>query len=326
MNLSGTKQLIIGGGGFIGSHLVEDLLKTDVAEVVVFDNFVAGKRGHLAAALKDPRCRLAEGLGDIRDARALAQAMRGMDGVFHLAALWLLHCWDHPREAFEVNIGGTFNVLEACVEAGIKRLVFSSSASVYGDAEEVPMTERHPFNNRNFYGATKISGESMCRAFHGRQGLDYVGLRYMNVYGPRQDLHKAYAGVIPSLLQRVAAGEPPVINGDGTQTYDFVHVSDVARANRLAMEAEVTDECINVGTGVQTRIRDLAELLLGEIGSEMNPIYQPYTEADARQLVQHRIGCPRRANELIQFSHAIPLREGLRTVIEWHNATEVAHA
>lgn len=326
MNLRGTRQLVIGGAGFIGSHFVEQLLTSDVAEVVVFDNFASGKLENLADALKDSRCRLAEGSCDIRDANALAQAMQGMDGVFHLAALWLLHCRDHPREAFEVNISGTFNVLEACVEAGIKRLVFSSSASVYGDAAELPMTENHPFNNRNFYGATKISGESMCRAFHDRYGLDYVGLRYMNVYGPRQDLNKAYAGVIPSLLRRATAGEAPVINGDGSQAYDFVHVSDVARANRLAMEAEVTDECINVGTGVQTRIRDLAELLLGEIGSEMNPIYQPYTEADARQLVQHRIGCPRRAKELIQFSHAVPLREGLRTVIEWHNATEVAHA
>jgi UDP-glucose 4-epimerase len=326
MNLRGTKQLVIGGAGFIGSHLVEQLLTSDVAEVVVFDNFASGKPENLAEALKDSRCRLAEGSCDIRDANALAQAMQGMDGVFHLAALWLLHCRDHPREAFEVNIEGTFNVLEACVGTDIKRLIFSSSASVYGDAEELPMTEKHPFNNRNFYGATKISGESMCRAFHDRYGLDYVGLRYMNVYGPRQNLHKAYAGVIPSLLQRVDAGEPPVINGDGTQAYDFVHVSDVARANRLAMEAEVSDECINVGTGVPTCIRDLAELLLGEIGSELKPIYQPYTEADARQLVQHRIGCPRRAEELIQFRHAMPLREGLQTVVEWNNDVEVAYA
>lgn len=326
MNLSGTKQLVIGGAGFIGSHLVEELLAGDVAEVVIFDNFTAGKPEHLAGALNDSRCRLVEGNCDIRDANALAQAMQGMDGVFHLAALWLLHCRDHPREAFEVNIGGTFNVLEACVQAGIKRLVFSSSASVYGDAEELPMTEKHPFNNRNFYGATKISGEAMCRAFHDRHGLDYVGLRYMNVYGPRQDLQKAYAGVIPSLLQRVAAGEPPVINGDGTQAYDFVHVNDVARANRLAMEAPVTDEFVNVGTGVQTTIQELADLLLAEIGSELEPVYKPYSEADARQLVQHRIGCPRRAKEVIQFSHAVPLGEGLRTVIEWHNVTEVTHA
>lgn len=188
------------------------------------------------------------------------------------------------------------------------------------------MTEEHPLNNRNFYGATKISGEAMCRAYHDRHGLNYAGLRYMNVYGPRQDLHKAYAGVIPSLLQRVAAGKAPVINGDGTQAYDFVHVGDVARANRLAMEAEVTDEFFNVGTGSQTPICELAEMLLEELGTNLQPIYQPYNEADSRQLVQHRIGCTRKAGELIQFHSAIPLREGLKSVIEWSEREEVASA
>lgn len=326
MNMKGTKQLVIGGAGFIGSHLVEELLTTEVAEVVVFDNFAAGKPENLSAALEDSRCRLAEGPNDIRDAKALEAAMDGVDGVFHLAALWLLHCRDFPREAFEVNIAGTFNVLEACVAAGVKRLVFSSSASVYGNAEEVPMTESHPFNNRNFYGATKISGEAMCRAFHDRHGLNYVGLRYMNVYGPRQDPHMAYAGVIPSLLQRVADGERPVINGDGTQAYDFVHVRDVARANCLAMEAEVSDEFVNVGTGVQTSIRELVEMLLEETDSALEPIYQPYDDADLRQLVHHRIGCIRKAQDLIGFRHAQSLRPGLRSVIEWHSQTELTHA
>lgn len=317
---------MIGGAGFIGSHLVEELLYSDVAEVVVFDNFVAGKSENLATALKDPRCRLANSNCDIRDFEALSQATQGMDGVFHLAALWLLHCQEHPREAFEVNVAGTFNVLEACVATGVKRLVFSSSASVYGNAEEMPMTEEHPLNNRNFYGATKISGEAMCRAYYDRHGLKYVGLRYMNVYGPRQDLHKAYAGVIPSLLQRVAAGEAPVINGDGTQAYDFVHVGDVARANRLAMEADVTDEFLNVGTGSQTPICELAEMLLEELGTNLQPIYQPYNEADSRQLVQHRIGCTSKAGELIQFHSAIPLRKGLKSVIEWSKRAEVTSA
>jgi len=326
MNLSGTKQLVIGGAGFIGSHLVEELLTTEVAEVVVFDNFVAGKPENLSAALEDPRCRLAEGICDIRDPDALAAAMKGMDGVFHLAALWLLHCRDQPREAFEVNISGTFNVLEACVKSGIQRLVFSSSASVYGNAEKVPMTETHPFNNRNFYGATKISGEAMCRAFHDRHGLNYLGLRYMNVYGPRQDPHMAYAGVIPSLLHRVAKGKRPMINGDGTQAYDFVHVHDVARANRLAMEAGAVDEFVNVGTGVQTSIRELVEMLLEESGSCLEPIYKPFDEADLRQLVQHRIGCTAKAEYLLQFCHTYPLHDGLRSVIEWQTQSEVARA
>src|SRR6185503_13946282 len=207
-------------------------------------------------------CRVFPFGGDIRDTDILDQAVRGADYVFHLAAMWLLHCKDFPRAAFHTNIEGTFNVLEACVRHNVKRLVYSSSASVYGDASEVPMTETHPFNNRNFYGATKIAGEAMCRAFHDRYGLDYVGLRYMNVYGPHQDQTAAYTGVIPIMLNKIDANEPPVINGDGSQAYDFVLVDDAARCNVLALQAETVDEFYNVGTGVQTSIRELCDLIL----------------------------------------------------------------
>ena len=229
MRLDESKILVIGGGGFIGSQVVAELLKTKVAEVRVYDNFARGKIENIESELEDRRCNIWPHGGDIRDIDLLNDAMEGMDGVIHLAAMWLLHCRDYPRTAFHVNIEGTFNVLEACVKNNIKRLVYSSSASVYGDAAEVPMTENHPFNNRNFYGATKIAGEAMCRAYHDRYGLDYVGLRYMNVYGPRQDQHAVYSGVIPIMLNNIDAEKAPTVNGDGTQAYDFIYSEDVAK-------------------------------------------------------------------------------------------------
>ncbi|TMQ28799.1 MAG: NAD-dependent epimerase/dehydratase family protein, partial [Nitrospirae bacterium] len=192
MDLRGKKALVIGGAGFIGSHVTEELLREDVAEVVVYDNFTRGSHENLADALRDPRCKIFEFGGDVLHTDILNVATKGVDCVFHLAALWLLHCHNYPRSAFEVNIRGTFNVLEACMANKVGRLVYSSSASVYGDAVEEPMTESHPLNNTNFYGATKVAGEQMCRAFHHRYGLDYIGLRYMNVYGARQDYRGAY--------------------------------------------------------------------------------------------------------------------------------------
>ncbi len=248
MDLTNKKILVIGGAGVIGSQVVAELLKTRVGQVVIYDTFTRGKHSNIEPYLNDDRCLLYPNGGDIRDIDVLNDAMQGIDGVCHLAAMWLLHCKDFPRTAFHVNVEGTFNVLEACVKNNVERLVYSSSASVYGDAVEVPMTEVHPFNNRNFYGATKIAGEAMCRAFSDRSGLSYVGLRYMNVYGPHQDQTAAYTGVIPIMLNKIDAHEAPTINGDGSQAYDFVSVQDVARGNVLALEAEVTDGCYNVGT------------------------------------------------------------------------------
>ena len=238
--------------------------------------------------------------------------------------MWLLHCRDYPRTAFHVNIEGTFNVLEACVKNKIKRLVYSSSASVYGDALEVPMTESHPFNNRNFYGATKIAGEAMCRAYHDRYELDYVGLRYMNVYGPRQDQHAVYSGVIPIMLNKIDAGEPPTINGDGSQAYDFIYVDDVARSNVLAIESVATDEFYNVGTGIQTTIRELCNAILELKQSDLEVTYQPYSADDARRLVQNRIGCPKQAAEQLGFYHEIGLREGLQQLVNWRQKNPFA--
>ena len=317
MNLTGSKILVIGGAGFIGSHVVEALLETDIAEVVVFDNFSRGTRDNLTTALTDPRCSVYPNGGDIRDIDLLDDAMRGCDGVVHLAAMWLLHCLDFPRTAFEVNIAGTFNVLEACVRHKVKRLVYSSSASVYGDAVRMPMDEDHPFNNRNFYGATKISGEAMCRAFHARHGLSYVGLRYMNVYGPRQDQKGAYTGVIPTLLNAVETNESPVIHGDGSQAYDFVYVTDVASANVLALQAGKEDAFYNVGTGVKTTVAQLVTEIMRYAVPGLSVRFSPHAEGDARQLVRQRVGAVERARHDLSFNAKTPLPKGLRQLVNW---------
>ncbi len=311
------KVLVTGGSGFIGSFVVSELLKEDVAEVIIFDNFSRGNMKYVEAQLKDPRCSLVQ--GDLREIDVLNAATRKCDFVIHLAAMWLLHCKDFPRTAFDVNIQGTFNVLEACANNDIERLVYSSSASVYGDAVKVPMTEEHPFNNRNFYGASKIACEAMCRAFYDRFGLNYVGLRYMNVYGPHQDQTAAYTGVIPIMLNKIDANEAPIINGDGTQAYDFIYVEDVARANVLALKSSSTDEFYNVGSGIQTSIAELCDLILSLKHSDLEVKYNPYSEDDARRLVQNRIGCPEKASNDLGFNYTYSLEEGLQKLITWRD-------
>ena len=317
MQIKDSRILVVGGAGFIGSFVVSELLKTEVAKVVIFDNFARGKDSNLRESLKDPRCEVYPHGGDIREIDILNDAMKGMDGVIHLAAMWLLHCRDFPRTAFHVNIEGTFNVLEACVKNKIKRLVYSSSASVYGDASEVPMTESHPFNNKNFYGATKIAGEAMCRAYFDRFGLSYVGLRYMNVYGPHQDQTAAYTGVIPIMLNKIDANEAPTVNGDGTQAYDFIDVEDVARSNLCSLESEATDEFYNIGTGVHTSIKELCETILDLKKSKLNVTYKPYDKNDVRRLVQNRIGSTAKATADLGFTYNYDLRTGLQRLISW---------
>lgn len=315
--LENSKVLVIGGAGFIGSFVVTELLKQPVKSVVVYDNFARGKREYLSEALTDERCSIFPIGGDIRDIDILNEAMIGIDYVFCLSAMWLLHCKDFPRTAFEVNIAGTFNVLEACVKNKVKKLIWSSSASVYGDAVEVPMTEAHPFNNKNFYGATKIAGEAMATAFNDRYGLEVIGLRYMNVYGPHQDQTAAYTGVIPIMLNKIDANESPVINGDGSQAYDFIYVEDVARFNVLALESDVKHGFYNVGTEVQTSIKQLCDLILELKNSELKVTYKPYTADDARALVQNRIGSNKKAQTDLGFLPKYDLKTGLQKLIDW---------
>jgi UDP-glucose 4-epimerase len=323
MEIKGSKILVIGGAGFIGSFVVSELLKEDVAEVVVYDNFARGEKSYLTEQLKDPRCSIFPIGGDIRDLDILDTAVKGKDYVVSLAAMWLLHCKDYPRTAFEVNIAGTFNVLEACARHNIKKLVWSSSASVYGDAVELPMTETHPFNNKNFYGATKIAGEAMANAFNDRYGLPVIGLRYMNVYGPHQDQTAAYTGVVPIMLNKIEANEQPVINGDGSQAYDFIYVEDVARCNIAALKSNINFGMYNVGTEVQTSIKELCDLILDMKKSELKVQYKPYSADDARSLVQNRIGSRLKAEKELGFLYKFSLCDGMQKLIDWRIATGV---
>jgi UDP-glucose 4-epimerase len=317
MNIDNSRILVIGGSGFIGGFVIAELLKHNVKEVVIYDNFARGKMENIAESLEDPRCSIYPFGGDVREIDILNKAMEGMDYVFHLAAMWLLHCKDFPRTAFDVNVAGTFNVLEACVNNKIKKLIYSSSASVYGDALQVPMTEDHPFNNKNFYGSTKIAGEAMCTAFNDRYGLEVIGLRYMNVYGPGQDQHAVYSGVVPIMLNKIEANEQPVINGDGSQAYDFIYVEDVAKCNIDALNSDVKIGFYNVGTEVQTTIKTLCETILQLKNSKLEVKYLPYSEDDARQLVQNRIGSREKAEKELNFRYKYSLEAGLQELINW---------
>jgi UDP-glucose 4-epimerase len=314
MDIEGKKFVVIGGAGLIGSHTVDALLKEDIKEIVIYDNFVRGTRDNLVLALRDPRVKIFDVGGDVMQTDILQSAIDGADGVFHLSALWLLQCHEFPRTAFDVNVRGTFNVMEACVAKGVKRLVYSSSASVYGDAVTEPMTEDHPFNNKNFYGATKIAGEAMLRSFHHRYGLNFVGLRYMNVYGPRQDYHGAYIAVIMKMLDAIDKGESPTIMGDGSEAFDFVAVEDCALANICAMKSHTVDSFYNVGTGKRTSLKELAEMLMILTGCDKKIRYAERSEAT---LVRNRIGSPKKASEDISFTAKIDLSQGLKRLIDW---------
>ena len=318
--LADTKVLVTGGAGFIGSHLVELLLEEPVGEVVILDDFVRGTAQNLELADSDERVRIVT--GSVTDVDLLRSLTQGCDYVFHFAALWLHECVHEPRKALDVNVGGTYNVVEAAHESGVRKVVFSSSASVYGDAVVMPMTEEHPFNNRTMYGATKIAGEQFFRAFNEQHDLDWVGLRYMNVYGPRMDYLGTYVSVIMNVLDKIEAGEAPVIFGDGSQSYDFVHVADVARANVLALKSETSDELFNVGMGVKTTINELVSMLLELTGSDLEPEYRP----EQQMFVTHRVGSTENAERLLGFRAKIGLEEGLRSVVDWRRQDQRARA
>ena len=313
MNLQDKSILVIGGGGFIGSHVVDLLLKEDIKKVVVYDNFSRGTKENLSQALTDDRCSIYDIGGDILQSDILDEAISEADGVVHLAALWLLQCQNFPRASFDVNVRGTFNVLESCAKHGVERLVYSSSASVYGNAVEKPMTEDHPYNNWTFYGATKIAAEHMFKAYHKRYGLKGVGLRYMNVYGPRQDYKGAYTSIIMKALDNINNGKPPVVFGDGSQTFDFIEVNDVARANVMSLKSDIPFGFYNVGSGKGTTIKELVKLILKISKCNLKIVYKDVGE----EFVTDRIGSSSMAKEDLSFEYEIGLKEGLKKVIEW---------
>lgn len=319
--LRGRRVLVTGGAGTIGSAVCEALVERDAAEIVVLDNLVRGREANLRWAQEHGRVRLVD--GDIRDTGLLAELSAGMDVVFHLAAIRITQCAEEPRLALEVLADGTFNVLEAAVAAGVRKVVASSSASVYGLAETFPTTERHhPYNNDTLYGAAKVFNEGMLRSFHAMYGLDYVALRYFNVYGPRMDIHGVYTEVLVRWMERIAAGQPPLILGDGLQTMDFAFTAEIARSNILAAEADVTDDVFNIASGVETSLRELADTLLRVMNRpDLDVEYGPARRINA---VHRRLADTSAARERLGFKAEIDLEEGLRRLVEWWQAEQQA--
>jgi UDP-glucose 4-epimerase len=309
--------LVTGGAGFVGSTIVDQLLDAGASEVRVIDNFVRGSRNNLAWALNHGGVKVIE--GDIRDASLVKQATDGVDYVFHQAALRITRCAEAPREAVEVLVDGTLNVLEAALKHKVKKVVAASSASVYGEPSYLPIDETHPFNNRTMYGAAKIANEQMLRALHDTSGLEYIGLRPFNVYGPRMDVTGVYTEVLIRWLDAIESHQPPLIFGDGKQSMDFVYVEDVARANLLAAQSDITDEVFNVGTGVQTSLNELCRLLLSLTSSSMQPEYR---EARSVGNVQRRRASVEKATNVLGFRTTVSLEQGLRELIRWREVAK----
>jgi UDP-glucose 4-epimerase len=305
--------LITGGAGLIGSHIADLVAREDPKEILILDNFVRGRRENLADAVDNAPVTIVE--GDIRDRVLLKELSQGIDVVFHQAAIRITQCAEEPRLAFDVLAGGTFDVLEAAVQAGVSKVVAASSASVLGLADTFPTTEEHhPYNNRTIYGAAKAFNEGLLRSFADMYGLRYVALRYFNVYGPRMDVYGAYTEVLIRWMERIAGGLPPIILGDGTQTMDFVHVHDIARANLLAAKSDVTDEVFNVASGSETSLRELAALLTKVMGSSLEPQFGPARKVNA---VPRRLASTAKAEKLLGFTSQVTMEEGLRDLVEW---------
>lgn len=318
VSLNGSKVLVTGGAGLVGSHIVDELIR-EGARVVVLDSLIRGREEHLDWARSNGEVELIQ--ADLRDIDAVEAAVKGSDFVFHQAAAWLRQCQADPRLSVEVNITGTFNLLEQCVKADVKKVVGASSSSVYGEASYLPTDEVHPFNNDLFYGAAKIANEQHYRAFYKAYGLDFVAFRYLNVYGPRQPFEAAYMDVIMHFLDRIDADEPPIVRGDGSATVDLVYVEDVARANLMALKSTVTNEFFNVASGQETTIKDLANLLIRLCGKEgrLKPVFEPMDS----DLVERRLGDPTKGREMLGFEATTPVEEGMKRVIAWRAKTKL---
>jgi len=315
MNINGANILVTGGAGLIGSATIDLLLRTrSPASIVILDNFVRGSLANVERALADPRVQLIR--GDIRDSAAVHAAMRGMDAVFHFAALRITACAADPREAMAVMCDGSFNVVEAAHLAGVRKVLAASSASIYGLADTFPTTEdHHPYNNRTWYGASKVMLEGLLRSYRTMHGLPYAAMRYFNVYGPRMDIHGKYTEVLIRWMERIAAGRPPLILGDGHQTMDFVYIEDIARANILGLESDLDDDVFNVASGKETSLRELAAALLKVMDAEhLAPEFGPERVVNP---VPRRLASTSKAYELLGFRAQVGLEEGLSHLVKW---------
>lgn len=320
--IKGSRCLVTGGGGTIGSTVVDQLVAAGAGEVTVLDNFVRGRRENLVSALEAGRVRLIE--GDIRDRSLVGELMAGTDLVLHLAAIRITQCATEPRLALEVLVDGTYEVVEAAADAGVRKVIASSSASVYGLATQFPTPEdQHPYDNDTLYGAAKTFNEGLLRSFKAMRGLDYVALRYFNVYGPRMDIHGLYTEVLIRWMERIEAGQSPLIFGDGAQTMDFVFTEDIARANLLAAESDATDEIFNIGTGTETSLRELADALLRVMGSDLPVEFSP---ARAVNGVTRRLADISLADKRLGWKPTVNLDEGLRRLVEWWRAERAVDA
>jgi UDP-glucose 4-epimerase len=314
MKIRGSNILVTGGCGLIGSTTIDLLLRDhDPAKIVIFDNLVRGSTANVEAALRDPRVELVQ--GDIRDINRLNEVTQGMDAVIHMATLRITACAAEPREALEVMCVGSYNVLEAAQAANVKKVVTASSASIYGLADVFPTAEgHHPYNNRTWYGASKVMLEGLLRSFNDMYGLPYVALRYFNVYGPRMDLHGKYTEVLIRWMERIASGEPPLILGDGSTTMDFVYIDDIARANILALQSDISDEVFNVASGTETSLNELATALLRVMGSNLAPEYGPERKVNP---VSRRLADIAKAEDMLGFKATVGLQEGLQRLVAW---------
>jgi len=313
LNLRNARVLVTGGGGLIGSHIVDRLLNESPAEIVVLDNFVRGRRENLANAVLSGRVTIIE--GDIRDRALVTEVMQGIDVVFHQAAIRITQCAEEPALAMDVLINGTFIVLDAARQAGVRKVIAASSASVYGLADRFPTDEQHhPYNNRTLYGSAKLFNEGLLRSFNEQYGLEYIALRYFNVYGPRMDMHGAYTEVFIRWMENIEAGRPPMIFGDGTQTMDFIYADDIARANILAARAPVSDAVYNIASGTEFSLNECAEMLLRVMKS---PLKVEYGEARKVNGVTRRLASTWRAEQEIGFQAVVPFEMGLSRLVDW---------
>lgn len=318
VQLRGARALVTGGAGFIGSHIVEALIRAGAARVVVVDDFSRGSRDNLPAAAWNPSVEVVQ--GDICDPGLVDELSDGIDLVFHQAALRITQCAEDPVRAMKVMVGGTQNVLEAAVRKGVARVILASSASVYGEPDRLPIEESAPFHNRTVYGAAKIAGEQLARAYAERYGLRYLALRPFNVYGPRMDTFGLYTEVMIRWLDRLADGLPPIIYGNGTQSMDFVFVSDVTRAYMLAATSSATDDVVNVGTGVETSLSELCRLMCALSGDpEMTPLHEAPRKVNG---VTRRRASTVHARDLIGFEAQVDLRAGLAQLLDWYTALD----